>query len=304
MQYLHINYNDIHIGSHFMKYIEYNEQKSRGTEDFPVEYYYVDSEHIQYVMPLHWHSELEFVLVRSGSLELYLDNVRYDLKKGDSAVIECGMLHRADPHDATYECIVLDMNMLRGKKHFMHDNYLVPIINQSISISPIFESKDIETSSAIHDLFDSMRMKHPYFQLDVYGTLFRIFGSLYRNGKISKKVNSTTGVKQGKAIYELAEWIDIHCAEHITLADLSQLCGFSEKYLCKIFKSYTSKTPVEYVNYLRINKICYAFDHSNITITEAAFTHGFNNLSYFSKIFRKYKGVTPSQYTAKRRASR
>jgi len=62
-----------------MKYDEYREQKTHGTSHFPLEYYFVDKEHPQYEMPLHWHSEFEVLRVLSGSLTLYLNNEVFHL---------------------------------------------------------------------------------------------------------------------------------------------------------------------------------------------------------------------------------
>ena len=44
-----------------MKYTEYREAKKHGRDGFPLQYYYIDKKHPQYVMPLHWHREIEII---------------------------------------------------------------------------------------------------------------------------------------------------------------------------------------------------------------------------------------------------
>ena len=51
-----------------MQYINYRENRRRGTADFPLEYYHVTASHPQYVMSFHWHVEFELIRILSGSL--------------------------------------------------------------------------------------------------------------------------------------------------------------------------------------------------------------------------------------------
>ncbi len=66
-----------------MKYISFKEQRSHGTQDFPIAYYYIDKSHPRYKMILHWHQESEIIRVLKGSLELTLDGVNYEAKEND-----------------------------------------------------------------------------------------------------------------------------------------------------------------------------------------------------------------------------
>jgi lysophospholipase L1-like esterase len=73
-----------------MKDLHLKEEMQHGVPDFPVQYYNVDSSHPRYEMALHWHREFEIVRVRSGALELYVNNVSKVLGAGDIAFIEFG----------------------------------------------------------------------------------------------------------------------------------------------------------------------------------------------------------------------
>ena len=84
--------------------------------------------------------------------------------------------------------------------------------------------------------------------------------------------------------------------EDITLTELAELAGLNEKYLCRIFKDYTEKTIIEYIHEIRIENACYEMSVTGNNITRAAFDSGFNDLSYFSKTFKKLKGISPTEY--------
>ena len=58
----------------------------------------------------------------------------------------------------------------------------------------------------------------------------------------------------------------------------------------------TNKTPIEYLNYYRIESACEQLLTTDYSITEVALNSGFNDASYFIKIFKKHRGITPKQY--------
>jgi len=62
------------------------------------------------------------------------------------------------------------------------------------------------------------------------------------------------------------------------------------------FRSLTGRTPIDYLNYYRIECASEMLSTKDITIREVAISCGFNDESYFIKTFNKYKGITPKQF--------
>lgn len=146
-----------------------------------------------------------------------------------------------------------------------------------------------------------MRGQAPYRELYVYSLLYLIFCNLYEGEYIcetdsKKKVSSD-------AVQELVEWIDAHYYEPVSLKQLSTLAHINEKYLCRVFREYTGHTPIEYINVIRVEKSAEAMLLGR-TITDAAFDNGFNDLSYFSKTFRKYMACSPREYAKRQKSMR
>ena len=290
-----------------MKNTEYNEKKRHGTADFPIEYYYVASEHPQYIMPLHWHTEFEIIHVISGGFTLYIDNIKYEMQKTDFAFIGCGMLHRGVPlsngqgtdNNCTYECIVFDLNMLRSKAAGTLDSYIIPLLSRVCEVKSPYHNNNNIMYTVIDAIFKTISNKSDYYELDVLSLLYRCFSLLYSEGYISASVQSRCNLHHAEIITELLDWIDTHYNEQITLSDLAVVSGYKEKYLCRFFKDYTSLTPIDYINRVRIDNACRELLHYGCSVTEAAFNNGFNDLSYFSKKFKLYMGMTPREYVSK-----
>ena len=83
---------------------------------------------------------------------------------------------------------------------------------------------------------------------------------------------------------------------NISLDDLSRIAGMNPKYFCRYFRSLTGRTPIDYLNYYRIECASEMLSTKDITIREVAISCGFNDESYFIKTFNKYKGITPKQF--------
>lgn len=281
-----------------MKFTDYIEKKHRGTPDFPIQYYFLDSESPQYVMHAHWHKEFEIIRVISGEFNVFLDNVEYCLHSGDILFVECGCLHRGEPKNSVYECIVFDLNMMRKTQNDVISGYISPIVNGNAGVNCMLDKSDNSLYAAANSLFSALKQKKPFFELDVYSLLYRLFSQLYCSEYIVSVPKMPRG-SQAEKISRLLDWIEENFSEPITLKKLSEISGMNEKYLCRVFREYTSKTPISYINDLRIENSCHEMTVIGHSVTEAAYSSGFNDLSYFSKTFKQYKGMTPKEYRSK-----
>ncbi len=276
-----------------MKYLELIEKKQHGTPAFPIEYYYLDKTHPRYVMRAHWHNEFELVRVLSGRFIAQLNNVRYELSSGDCLFIEGGCLMQGYPEGALYECLVFDPMMLRRQRTGEGEKYAFDGIPSSFSYKSFISCEDTPLTELIGELFRSVRDGGEFCELETVSLLYRLFFEMYRGGYIVGECRADTdrGLRAARAVLE---WIEKNLAEPISLSHVSEAVGLSEKYICRIFKQYTSKTVTEYINEQRIENACLELSHKSIT--EAAFSWGFNDLSYFCKIFKRYMGMSPSEY--------
>lgn len=98
------------------------------------------------------------------------------------------------------------------------------------------------------------------------------------------------------AIYYMYE----HYDENISLNDIAGLVGVSLQYFSKIFKDETGKNYVEWLNRFRIDKAKDLMSETQLTIKEVCFKVGYNDPNYFSRIFKKYEGVAPTEYINKK----
>lgn len=279
-----------------MKYTEYKEDKQHGSLDFPVQYYLVSPEHPQYVMPLHWHRELEVIRVLEGRLTLYLNNEVHSLKAGDIAFVSSGMLHRGEPENCRYDCVVFDVSMLSVHKSPLISSYVRSLVSSECELEVFCP----EAEDVAENLLDSMAEEREFYQLETFALVAKLLYILYSSGAVKPFGGEGKKSAERRATMTLLiDKIEKDYTSKITLSSLAEIAQINEKYLCRFFKEFTGQTPIDYINRLRIDRACYEMTVNKMNVTEAVYECGFNEVSYFLKIFKKYKGITPGEYRKK-----
>lgn len=112
--------------------------------------------------------------------------------------------------------------------------------------------------------------------------------------------NSVDEAEQTNYFIQAAkEYITEHCTENISLADVAEAAGISSGYLSTMFTQYEKCNFVDYLNKVRIEMACRYLEQKNLKNYEIAYKTGFRDEKYFSKVFKKIKGVTPREYRNK-----
>ena len=84
--------------------------------------------------------------------------------------------------------------------------------------------------------------------------------------------------------------------ERISIADAARICGFSESHFMKYFKAHMAVSFTEYLNDYRLTIAARLLLSSSDSIGNIAVDTGFDNLSYFNRIFKKKYHCTPSEF--------
>ena len=157
-----------------------NEDRLRGTYEFPFEFHHIDSTHPRYVMSYHWHVECEIMRILQGTLTVTLDEKSFTAKAGDVIFVNSGVLHSGIPHDCIYQCIVFDMNMFL-KFNSVCTEYMQKISHQELLIYHHFTEKHPDIQRSVNSLFDSFWQKKPGYELVVFGQFYHFFGLVFGN---------------------------------------------------------------------------------------------------------------------------
>lgn len=278
-----------------MHYLEYNEPIVHRTGDAPLAFYPVDERHPRYRMRLHWHRETELIRVLRGRLHLYVDDETLDAEPGDLVVVGDGALHSGEPDGCQYQCIVLDLYQLTMHlapcKRVMKDmiGHTVLIKNQSIAAEP-------ELAAAVERLYGYGEKGIEGKEMQAVGAVIELFGHLAAYEDAHVRVCSTRSGVRAAQLKPALEYIEKNYASHISLETLARLTGLSPKYFCRCFRAIVHRSPIDYLNYYRVECAGFFLATTDMTVAEIAQQCGFSDSSFFIKQFRKYKNTTPRKY--------
>ena len=94
----------------------------------------------------------------------------------------------------------------------------------------------------------------------------------------------------------MINFVEENYAHDSSLRALSEATSHHYVYLSRYFKSYTGISFIDYVNSYRVNEACYLIENSHGSILEIAYECGFDSLRNFNRVFKKIKGLTPTEY--------
>jgi len=283
-----------------MKHDGYNEFRQRGRFDFPIEFHHVDRHHPRFYMPYHWHMEYEIDLVVRGSVTLTLNESQVHAKAGDIIFIRDGVVHGGHPEttDTIYDCIVFDMKKMLVGSHTFQDR-IEDVLKHVTLINKYLPASTPDIPQLMQHLFRSMKEEHTGYELVVTGLLYTFLGFIFQQGLYHEAASLTLREHRRKRITQLKQTfqlIDSQYQQPLTLTDLAQAANLSPNYFCRFFQKITHHSPIDYLNRYRIEMACLKLTHTNDSITEIAFSCGFNDVSYFIRLFRRYKETSPRKY--------
>jgi AraC family transcriptional regulator len=109
-------------------------------------------------------------------------------------------------------------------------------------------------------------------------------------------IKEYAGGLPGYKLRQVFEYIDTHLENNLTLAELAGVACISLTYFAGLFKQSMGITPHQYVMRCRVKKAKVLLQQGELTLVEVCQQVGFQNQSHFTRVFKRYAGVTPKVY--------
>ena len=238
-----------------------------------------------YIAEANWHDNIEVQLCKSGEGRVLLDGEPLPLRAGEIVLVNSNVIHHTGADGRiVYSCLIID-------KKFCAD--------ADIDTSSLLFRSDIGNDGELRDIF--LEIERAYADISdpcrvarlrmLILSMLVILRERYTVSRLPIKKEDIAFSNVKGAV----DFIREHYAEKITL-DLLAKSVYTDKYiLSRQFKRIMGQTVIEYVNGYRI-RIAATLLREGHTAAEAAHVCGFNNLSFFSRTFKKYTGTLPSEY--------
>ncbi len=128
------------------------------------------------------------------------------------------------------------------------------------------------------------------------GYLYLFIAALMEETSERKPHNTSSS---SQYVLNAIKYIQFNYSHDISIDDVAKSVGVSRSHLYRVFMSNVGKSPIDYLTEYRINEACKLLRTGNLSIAEVAISVGFFDQFYFSRVFKRARGVPPSKYTAK-----
>lgn len=277
---------------------------------YPVHVYFIELAKM-YMQRIrwHWHPEFEVIIVNHGEADFFTDDKKIRLKAGQGILINQNTMHSIQSADPDANCnlysTIFHPSFLFGYGNtVMSGKYLSPILSSPVFRTMLLDEQD-PVAEKILDSINSviavnMTKKFGY-ELVTKSYLCQLWVTLLENvvpQNVKTYKNGSLSLDESR-VKEAILYIENHYSEHITLDELAASIHISKSECCRCFKRTLELTPIEYLMKYRIFRaasMIQSEDPISHSISELAFAVGFNNASYFNKVFKQFLKCTPSEF--------
>ena len=242
---------------------------------------------------MHYHHAFELYFILNGEREYFIEDRFLHVKAGDLVWVPANLLHRTSGPGGT-------RFLLYFKESFLQKHFSPGTIERLVSHETFVFTPDPGHAEQFQNLFFELLKEYNKKktqdddpdELLIAKLLFEILFFL-RSHDNSYTTKSNTS---GSRMYTIVKYVNDNFHTPLSIQEVADAVGITKDHLCHIFPKYMGMTFVSYLNVVRIKAACEMMRLEKDSILEIASKCGFSSSHYFCKVFKREKGLSPSEY--------
>lgn len=280
------------------------ESRSHGDEHLPLGTYWFQYGPGEHVIDCHWHEEAEFFYCLEGETMFQVDTDYFLVRAGEAVFIDGGDIHAAHAHGeqgCSFFSLVFNTQLL-ASAHYdaVQENLILPLQEKKATFPRHISQKDPGESIFLEHIRAIMQYcndKTLGYEGAVKGHLYLMIAAMTATGQACNRQGGSRGDSSKiERLKIVIQYIQENFSSPIRLAELAALIPMSEGQFCRFFKSMTRQTPMDYINAYRIRQAAEMLRDPERKISDVALEAGYDNISYFIRVFRKAMNCSPSEF--------
>jgi AraC-like DNA-binding protein len=240
---------------------------------------------IHHHCPPNWHENIELLYCLSGQGQLQCGTENITFLPGDLYVVNPDLPHCVYSDSAVlYRCLIIDNS-------FLQDNGITPPVHFQHLIR---DDRFHKLFEQLKDAYDQYAQKKAYAVLDIRHTVLHLLQILCAEFVI--EAPGQTDSAANSIVKKALLYIRKNMTKTITLDGIADYVGINKYHLSRSFKTITGKTIIEMVNLIRCTE-AKRYIENGMSVSSAANSCGYENLSYFSRTFQKIFSKQPSAFS-------
>lgn len=249
----------------------------------------------------HWHDQIEVLEVVRGRIDCQINGDKYFVEAGEICILNAKIVHNLN----TQEENTLIHRFLISRDLFTRNEeasqtYLEPMISNEGFSHIILRKRNAATAdmrSVLNSIRDISEKQPLGYMLAVIGQVHIFLQKLYNyyeRGERDLVVSADVFAYRNMADYIYTNYMD-----KISVDDIAKWGNVSRSKAYSLFHKYAEKSPVDFLNLYRLKVSTDLLKNTEDSILEIAMASGFNQSSYFSRMFVREYAMTPSEYRKK-----
>lgn len=220
---------------------------------------------------------------------------------GDFIYIPQDVVFRVESRDgmAAMRALVFDMDIIKDNMENFESEILYMFYVQSRTKMLVFKKGHPiyeRLAYSMHEAYEEYVSKDVCFRLPVKANVYLAMAEILRFYCGSRNETDQMIYHNVLRLRPVIDYIAEYYREKIYVETLSDMITVSPDYFTKMFKDSIGKTPIDYINAMRINDSLRLLSFTDTPVNEIAEQLGFSNTNYFHKIFKAYMDTSPLAY--------
>ncbi len=246
---------------------------------------------------LHFHNYYEVGICHEGEGEMILGERELHFGPGCISLIPTTELHTTNTFGgkAGWEWMYFDLPWVL-KELYPDDELMRESLRRSIQKEGRLLTPDMDIqklSFLVKSIFSEMDAREYMYRDMVVHLLLMLVVEIIRK---TQRASMPERGPMKNDIFPAIEHIKKNFSSLIRVSDLSNLCGMSESYFRRIFEKYMNMRPLDYVNFVRIQRSCSMLWETQLSVAEVSDRVGYESVSSFIRNFRRIIGSTPQRW--------
>ncbi len=280
------------------------EVKNHGSAEFPIACY--ENTLTGSEITIHWHEELELILVLSGQALLCTSNGKIPAGSGCCVFVNSNILHTIEPAAGRVHIrsLVFHSSLIGGSENsIFRQKYLLPLMESSAVLPYLIMPREQEVYADILQLtehaWQAMADEPAGFEIRVRNDLSECI--LFLQQKLSDigPMTFPGRDKREERLKAMLSYIHTEYSDEISVQKIADAGYISKSECLRCFRDGLSTSPMQYVNDYRVKAAANLLRTTDWSVSEIGSRCGFTEMGYFSGRFKKKFGCTPSAYRLK-----
>lgn len=246
----------------------------------------------------HWHDDVELLLAEQGQLSYNINGTTVPVPQGHAIFVNARQMHygySTDGSDCGYLCLTFRPQLLSGNDE-LSSRFILPVLSASsfpyLVLSPEEATAIPDQMRKIHSLYQA---RPEGFELEVLSCLLDLWQSLYM--RMRRQLSDAAAEDTNLLVLrQMLDCIRTRYPEKLTLNAIATSGGVCRTTCCQLFRKYLGMTPNDYMNSFRLEKSMELLKATDLSITEIAASCGYGSASYYTELFTRQKGCTPTRF--------